>query len=183
MKGIVKKCQLCKQKFSQVEEESLCPACQKLVNEIDDYHSLRKEHQWMEKLFGSRVNNFLIVFSLIVTAGFATDVRFLQLLLFYFGAIFLSIYWQTALLRAYHKYDTACMLLLTQKKFGKDENPLFAIEQVQKQRKCYKYGLRKKAVSKWLSIWIPLMCIIFILILALAVTFYSKIETLFPCVV
>jgi len=62
-------CNICKRKF---DSGDFCIGCQKLIDELD-FGEFNEERKWLEELFIKRFNNFLVVFSLIVTAGFANS--------------------------------------------------------------------------------------------------------------
>ena len=154
------KCKICGK-----DAECFCPDCLKFINKLD-FNSLNSERQWVEGLFMKRYNNFLVVFSLIVTAGFANNFHLWRWFIFYFGAMCLLVYWHTGIMRAYHKYDTLLKILLSRKELNEKSNPLYLIEQLQQRRTGFYGGLRQKMMptSIWMAVIIPWGCIIFLLV-------------------
>lgn len=78
--------------------------------DIGDWN-MSDERAFMENLFVSRFNSFLLVFSLFVTAGFANNFAAYKSLVFFAGAGVLVVVW-LSLHRAYLKYDRIVKLLL-----------------------------------------------------------------------
>ena len=72
--------------------------------------SMSDERAFMENLFVSRFNSFLVVFSLFVTAGFANNFSSFKWTVFIARALVLTIVW-LSLFRAYKKYDRIIKLL------------------------------------------------------------------------
>jgi hypothetical protein len=159
----MEKCKICSNECEP--EKMLCTNCQNLVKDLD-FDTFNTERKWLEELFVGRFNNFLVVFSLIVTAGFANSFSNWKYLVFYFGAILLSFCWLT-LVRAYHKYDNAVKILLTLKEFKGKPNQIGIMQEL--------YGKRKKnlfksfIISRWLAFYIPIMCIVFLVIVGICI--------------
>lgn len=91
--------------------------------EVGDW-SMSDEREFMENLFVSRFNSFLLVFSLFVTAGFANNFESLKSLVFFAGAGVLTVVWMS-LYRAYYKYDRIIKLL-----FAKHNHPINQIKRI-----------------------------------------------------
>lgn len=146
-------------------DEEFCPACLYWIDKTS-VEELDEERKWTEKLFMQRFNNFLVVFSLIVTAGFATEEPKYSLSIFVFGFVFLLSYWLTGVLRAYHKYDTLLKIVLSKACLKGKNNPDYIVERIQERRKCYKHRLLlDRPVSIWLAKILPALCIVFLVIL------------------
>ena len=157
------KCKICEKELGQ---QVFCSDCQSLIEELD-FKTFNEERKWLEELFIGRFNNFLVVFSLIVTAGFANSFTNWKYLVFYFGAILLFLCW-FPLVRAYHKYDNAVKILLTQKTFkGEEKNPIKIVQDLYNSRKNNRF--KKLIISKWLVYYIPIICIIFLIIIGLGI--------------
>ncbi|NDV77720.1 hypothetical protein D0T57_01865 [Dysgonomonas sp. 511] len=156
-------CKICSNKREQ--EKVLCSSCQSLIEDLD-FDTFNAERKWLEELFVGRFNNFLVVFSLIVTAGFANNLENWKYLVFYFGAILLSFCW-LPLVRAYHKYDNAVKILLTLKEFKGKPNQIGIMQEL--------YGKRKNnifknfTISRWLAFYIPITCVVFLIIVGLGI--------------
>ena len=159
----MKKCKVCLNECGQ--ENGFCPDCLELINSLD-FNTFNEERKWLEELFVGRFNNFLVVFSLIVTAGFANSFTCWKYLVFYFGAIFLSFCW-LPLVRAYNKYDNAVKILLTQKEFKGEPNQIKIMQELYEKRK--KNIFKKFIISKWLVYYIPVLGITFLIIMGLCI--------------
>ena len=157
------KCEICLNETGQ--ENEFCCDCQNLIEKLD-FDAFNAERKLLEELFIGRFNNFLVVFSLIVTAGFANSFTNWKCLVFYFGTIFLSFCW-LPLVRAYYKYDNAVKILLTKKEFKGKPNPVEILQQLYKKRK--KNIFKNLTISKWIAFYIPLICIIFLIIIGLSI--------------
>ena len=129
------KCKNCKKKNA---EEDFCSECQSLIAKLD-FEKFYEERKWLEELFVGRLNNFLIVFSLIVTAGFANSFTNLKYLVFYFGALLLLFCW-IPIVRSYHRYDNAVKILLNQENIGGKTNPIKTLQDL--------YELRKQVTTQ-----------------------------------
>jgi len=161
----MEKCKNCKKK---IEQEGFCSCCQDLIAKLD-FETFNNERKWLEELFIGRLNNFLVVFSLIVTAGFANSFTNWKYLVFYFGAILLLFCW-FPIVRAYHKYDNAVRILLNQEKIGENPNPIKNLHDLYNSRKQNRL-LKNIINSTILAYWIPSMCIIFLIIIGLCISF------------
>ena len=76
------KCILCEDSKSQ-SGNKFCPECLELIEKCD-LQTLNEEKNLNENVFIGRFNNFLVVFSLIVTAGFASNFQTWRWFIFYF---------------------------------------------------------------------------------------------------
>ena len=150
-------CKICKKKL---EQETFCPDCLKLIQKLD-FDKFNEERKWTEGLFIRRLNTFLVVFSLIVTAGFANSFENGRSFVFYFGAILLLICW-IALIRAYYIYDTHLKILLGQEVFGNKPNQIKILQNLFERRKMI---FKKLVISKWLVYWIPITCMVFLIVI------------------
>ena len=159
----MKKCSVCLNECEQ--EKVFCSDCLELINSLD-FDIFNEERKWTEELFVGRFNNFLVVFSLIVTAGFANSFTCWKFLVFYFGAIFLSFCW-LPLVRAYNKYDNAVKIILSQKEFKGKRNQIEIMQELYVKRK--KNIFKKFTISKWLAYYIPIMGITFLIIMGVFV--------------
>jgi hypothetical protein len=118
--------------------------------------SISKERELSINVFHGRFNYFLIVFSLFVTAGFVNSFEKFKCLVFYSGAILLFLCWRP-LYRAMTRVD-----MLTKSLFGKDGYILYDLQ-----------GYEKKFISGWTGIFIPIVCILFLI--AIGVLIQSKV--------
>lgn len=158
-------CKICQHKSEQ--EKMICSDCLKLIEKLD-FNTFNDERKWIEELFVSRFNNFLLVFSLIMTAGFANSFDNWKAVVFYFGSLLLFFCW-LPLIRAYHKYDHAVRIILTTKKFKDGENQINIMQKLYNKRK--RNIFKKFTMSKWLAYYIPIICIIFLITIGLGISF------------
>ena len=86
--------------------------------------NMSDERAFMENLFVSRFNSFLVVFSLFVTAGFVNNFTTLRSFVFFAGALILVVVW-LSLYRAYVKYDRIIKLLS-----GMTDHPISQINEL-----------------------------------------------------
>lgn len=117
--------------------------------------NLSQEREFLENLYVGRFNYFLVVFSLFVMAGFANNFKSFKSIVFYAGAVLLFMVW-LLLYRAYKKHDRILRLIFRDLK----EHPAHKIEKMM-QLEGYKPKYR---VSKFMGIYIPWFCIIFLLL-------------------
>ena len=157
-------CEICNEK--RFAQEEFCLHCLNLIEDID-FEIFNEERKWLEELFIARFNNFLVVFSLIVTAGFANSFENGRCLVFYFGAALLSLCWVT-LIRAYYKYDNMVKILLGQKSFKGKPNQIKIVQDLLERRKTFRF--RKFVISRWLTYYIPIICISFLIIIGLCIS-------------
>lgn len=124
--------------------------------------SLSNEREFMENLYVGRFNYFLLVFSLFITAGFANSFSNFRYVVFYFGALILFMCWMP-LIRAYKKFNCIMQILFNDKK----EHTLFILQEIMK-----KNGFKSKLViSRWMGIYIPILCILFMLSIGVLINF------------
>ena len=124
----------------------------KLINKLEATGwNLTNEREFVENLFVGRFNYFLVVYSLFMTAGFANSFQSLKYLVFYLGALILTMC-MVPLFRAYYKHDRILRIIFKYKK----EHPAYQIEEILKEWK-YKHYF---TVSKWMGIYIPSVCIL-----------------------
>ena len=122
--------------------------------------SFSNEREFLENLFVGRFNYFLVVFSLFLTAGFANNFTKFKYLVFYFGFIILSTCWIT-LYRGFKKHDRIMKLMFNDIK----DHPASVIEKIMK-----KEGYKPKCrVSYWMGIYVPVLCILFLLITGISI--------------
>ena len=115
--------------------------------------NMSDERAFMENLFVSRFNSFLLVFSLFVTAGFANNFTELKSSVFFAGALVLIVVW-LSLYRAYVKYDRIIKLLS-----GMTDHP---ISQVNRILKCE--GTKSNYRASWvMGVVTPILCIVTLL--------------------
>ncbi len=122
--------------------------------------NLSDERAFMENLFVGRFNFFLLVFSLFVTAGFANSFRLYKYIVFYAGAFVLFLVW-LSLYRGFRKHDRIMRIIFNEKK----SHPAAKLADLMK-LECFKPRYR---VSYLMGIWIPLVCIGFLVIIAILV--------------
>lgn len=119
------------------------------------------EREFMENLYVGRFNYFLVVFSLFMTAGFANNFTTHKSIVFYVGSIVLFLFW-LLLYRGYKKHDRIMRIIFRQK----PDHPANRIEKIM--------GLEgyepKYKVSKLMGVYIPWLCILFLLTVAVSVT-------------
>jgi hypothetical protein len=158
-------CKNCKKKIinskkTDKNEERFCNEC--LIDQLNYGNwSLSEEREFFENLYVGRFNYFIIVFSLFVTAGFANSFTKLKYLVFYFGAFLLILCWMP-LLRAFRKFNLIITLLL-----NKRGHTLFILQKILKNG-----GFKSTLViSRWMGIYIPLICILFLFIMGLLINF------------
>lgn len=127
----------------------------KLIKKLDEGNwSLSDERVFMEKLYVGRFNYFLVVFSLFVTAGFANNFTNCKCIVFYFGGLILFMCWMP-LIRAYKKFNNIIKILLNDKK----SHTVYILQEIMKKK-----GFKSKLViSRWMGIYIPILCILFLL--------------------
>jgi hypothetical protein len=116
--------------------------------------NLSQEREFLENLYVGRFNYFLIVFSLFVMAGFANNFKSFKSIVFYAGVVLLFMVW-LLLYRAYKKHDRMLRLIFSDLK----DHPAHKFENLM-QLEGYN---PKYKVSKFMGIYIPWFCIIFLL--------------------
>jgi hypothetical protein len=131
----------------------------KLIDHIEDSGwTLSKEREFTETLFVGRFNYFLVVFSLFVTAGFANSFKTGRSLVFYSGAIVLLMCWMP-LFRALKQFNNIISILFNNKK----DHPVYILQKILKEK-----GFKSKLeISRWMGIYIPIVCIVLLLIFGL----------------
>jgi hypothetical protein len=112
----------------------------------------------MENLYVGRFNYSLVVFSLFITAGFANTFSNYKYLVFYFGAIFLATCW-IPLFRGFKKHDKIMKIIFNYKK----KHPASVIQEIMKAEGFKSWFV----ISKWMGIYIPCLCIIFLLLIGI----------------
>jgi hypothetical protein len=122
--------------------------------------TLSDERELVENLYVGRFNYFLIVFSLFITAGFANTFQEFKSMVFYVGAFVLFLIW-LLLYRGYKKHDRIMRIIFNNTK----DHPAAKIESVMK---IEGYKPRYK-VSKLMGVYIPWVCISFLLAIAIFV--------------
>lgn len=116
--------------------------------------SLSNEREFMENLYVGRFNYFLLVFSLFITAGFANSFNNFKYVVFYFGALILFMCWMP-LIRAYKKFNCIMQILFNEK----EGHTVYILQKIMQEN-----GFKSKLViSRWMGIYIPLLCILFML--------------------
>jgi hypothetical protein len=150
----MKKCIICKKDFDENKDINFCSECIELIQGLD-LETLNEERKWQEDLFIKRYSNFLIVFSLIITAGFANNIAFCKSFIFYLGAFLLFMCWMP-IVQAYKMYDNSLNIILNHK-FGKDDQTVFALQKLLKRRKGFK---DKFSISKLMAFYIPIISIV-----------------------
>ncbi len=127
----------------------------KLIKKLDGgVWSLSDEREFMENLYVGRFNYFLVVFSLFVTAGFANSFTNYKYIVFYFGGLILFMCWMP-LIRAYKKFNNIMQILFNEK----EDHTLYLLQEIMKKK-----GFKSKLViSRWMGIYIPILCILFLL--------------------
>ena len=115
--------------------------------------TLSDEREYVENLFIGRFSNFLIIFSLFVTAGFANTMNNYKEIVFYAGAVFLFTIW-LILYRGYKKHDKILKILFN----TESEHPVYILQKIMKAE-----GYNPKyTVTKMMGIYLPWFCIIFL---------------------
>lgn len=131
-------------------------AADKIINSLDiSGWNLSQEREFIENLYVGRFNYFLVVFSLFVTAGFANNYVSIKSIVFYAGAFLLFMVW-LLLYRAYKKHDRILRLIFR----NMENHPAHQIEKLM-QLEGYK---PKYKVSKLMGVYIPLVCIGFLVL-------------------
>lgn len=128
--------------------------------DVSDW-SLSKEREFMENLYVGRFNYFLIVFSLFMTAGFANTFTSYKSVVFYVGASILFLVW-LLLYRGYKKHDRIMQIIFRQK-------PEHAANQIERILQLEGYKPRYR-VSKLMGIYIPWLCISFLIAIAFSIS-------------
>ncbi len=129
--------------------------------DVSDW-TLSDEREFMENLYVGRFNYFLVVFSLFITAGFANAFQNYKYIVFYVGAFVLFLVW-LLLYRGYKKHDRIMRIIFNDKK----DHPAAIIEDIMK-IEGYKPKYR---VSRLMGVYIPWVCIGFLLFIAILVNF------------
>ena len=119
-----------------------------------------QEREFLENLYVGRFNYFIVVFSLFLTAGFANNFASYKYLVFYFGFIILTACW-IPLYRGFKKHDRMMRLMFNDMK----DHPVNIIEKIM-QEEGYKPFFR---VSYWMGIYIPFLCILFLLLIGISI--------------
>ena len=113
--------------------------------------TISTERDYLENLFVGRFNYFLVVFSIIVTAGFTTPMDDKYWVFFSGGLLLLACV--VPLYRAYRKHDIVMKII-----FRIPDHPTFLLDKVMK-----KSGFSGTfVVSKWQGKYIPFLCISFL---------------------
>lgn len=135
----------------------------KLITSLDaGSWSFSDERVFIENLFVGRFNNFLLVFSLFLTAGFANSFNQHRHIVFYIGASVLSMMW-VPLLRAYKKLDFVLRIIFRQM----PSHPTRMIEEIMKIG-----GYKPRfANTKLMGITTPAVCILILLLVGIAINF------------
>lgn len=132
-----------------------------IIESLDTFGwNLSDEREFMENLYVGRFNYFLVVFSLFITAGFANNFSNFKSIVFYVGAFILFLIW-LLLYRGYKKHDLIMRIIFNDKK----DHPVAKIEDILK-IEGYKPRYR---VSKLMGIYIPWICIIFLITIAILI--------------
>lgn len=113
--------------------------------------SFGQEREFMENIFVGRLNFFLVVYALFMTAGVTANLGSGRFVVFYVGAFILMLFW-VSIYRAYGKLD---IILRIAFEIAKD-HPAYVIEELYKNRGKW-VGLSN---SKLMAIWIPFVCIL-----------------------
>lgn len=159
MKEKKTKCNECGNEVSNKNYNSdnfICNEC--LITSLSN-DELTKERDYVENLFVGRFNYYLISFSIIITAGFANSFIEYKFIVFYFGALLLLMSW-LPLIRAYKKLN--CILTII---FGQKKHVTSIIESVMR-NDGFKHTL---IISRWMGIYIPLVCIVFLLVIGIVI--------------
>ena len=119
-----------------------------------------QEREFLENLYVGRFNYFIVVFSLFLTAGFANNFTNFKYLVFYFGFVILTACW-IPLYRGFKKHDRIMRLMFN----DINDHPANIIEKIMKEE-GYKPKFR---VSYWMGIYIPLLCVIFLLLIGISI--------------
>lgn len=128
--------------------------------DIGDW-SLSDEREFVENLYVGRFNYFVVVFSLFMTAGFANNFTTYKSLVFYVGAFILFLVW-LLLHCGYKKHDRILRIIFR----NKAEHPASRIEKIM-ELEGYK---PKYHVSKLMGVYIPWLCILVLLGVAVAIS-------------
>lgn len=124
--------------------------------------SFSDEREFIENLFVGRFGNFLLVFSLFLTAGFANSFSERRYLVFYIGAAVLAVMW-LPLLRAYKKLDSVLKIIFREM----PGHPARAIEEIMK-LEGYKPWFPN---TRFMGIFTPGICVLILLWIGVAVNF------------
>jgi len=115
----------------------------------------------MENLYVGRFNYFLVIFSLFLTAGFANTFTIFKSVVFCVGGFILFLVWHP-LYRGYKKHDRIMRIMFR----NMPDHPANRIESIM-QLEGYK---PKYKVSKLIGVYIPWLCIFFLLAAALSIS-------------
>jgi hypothetical protein len=131
-----------------------------LVAELElNYCGFNKKQEFVENLFVGRFNFFLVVYSLFLTAGFASRLDGYRCLVFVLGLIILSSCW-VPLFRSFIKHDRYMRLMFNIKIL-----PAAIVEEIMRIEE-YKKAKSFK-VSYWMGIYIPGLCVLSLLIIVI----------------
>lgn len=123
--------------------------------------SFSDEREFMENLYVGRFNYFLVIFSLFLTAGFANTFTTYKSVVFYFGGFILFLVW-LPLYRGYKKHDRIMRIIFR----NTPDHPANKIESI-----MHLEGYKPKyKASKLMGVYIPWLCILFILAIALSIS-------------
>ena len=117
--------------------------------------NLSKEREFLENLYVGRFNYFLVVFSLFVMAGFANNFKSFKSIVFYAGVVLLFMVW-LLLYRAFKKHDRMLRMIF----YDLKDHPAHKFENLMR---LEGYKPKYKA-SKFMGVYIPWFCIIFLLL-------------------
>lgn len=147
----------------ETENDSKLTRIKSLVDKlkIGDWN-LSHEREFMENLFVGRFNYYLLIFSIFTTAGFANTIINQKYVVFYFGTLLLLACW-IPLFRGYKKHDMILKIIFQEK----SNHPTNIIENI-----MGLYGFKHFfKISKWMGIYIPALCIIFLLVVGILLQF------------
>ncbi len=122
--------------------------------------TLSQEREFVENLFVGRFNFFLLVFSLVATAGFANTFSTFKWAVFLAGGLLLFLVWLT-LFRAYKKHDRILRILFRDK-------PDHVVNKLERILELEGYKPRYR-VSRLMGVRIPWLCIALLVITGIAV--------------
>ncbi len=135
---------------------------EKIVESLDvGGWSFSDEREFMENLYVGRFNYFLVIFSLFMTAGFANTFTIYKSVVFFVGGFILFLVW-LPLYRGYKKHDRI-MKIMFRNKLDHPANRIESIMQLEGYKPKYK-------VSKLMGVYIPWLCIFFLLAIALSIS-------------
>ena len=157
-----KKCRICKEPVSK--NPDFCDDCLGYIEKLNRAE-FYNEREYLEKLFIARFSNFLLVFSLIVTAGFANSFANWRWAVFFFGIILLFMCWLT-IERAYYKYDNAIRIILTYD-FDGNSTPYYMQKLLKRRTGFGIFG--KLTISRWMVYYVPLVCGLFLLMIGILI--------------